>query len=167
MDELRFICGEIGSVQAMTSRAVREFDVEDTAVVLLRFDNGALGTFTLSDTVAAPWSWEISSGENPMYPQQQVDCYLFAGTEGSLAVPSLELWHYPGEKSWGAKLVRERVNVVRGDPLVRQLRHFRRVIRGEERPRVSGTDATRTLAAAQAIHRSAETGRAVMVDQVE
>ena len=41
----------------------------------------------LSDAVAAPWSWELTSGEAPNYPQRPENCYLFAGTAGSLAVP--------------------------------------------------------------------------------
>jgi predicted dehydrogenase len=86
LDDLRFICGEIASVQAITSNGARGFAVEDTAAITLAFVNGALGTVTLSDAVAAPWSWEITSGEAPNYPQRPENCYLFAGTEGSLAV---------------------------------------------------------------------------------
>jgi hypothetical protein len=50
---------------------------------------------TCSDTGAAPWSWELTAGENPGYPQQPEDCYFIAGTEGSLAVPSLRLGEAP------------------------------------------------------------------------
>jgi hypothetical protein len=67
IDDLRFICGEIASVQAMTANAARGNAVEDTAVIALRFADGALGTVTLSDAVAAPWSWEITSGEAANY----------------------------------------------------------------------------------------------------
>jgi predicted dehydrogenase len=43
LDNLRFICGEIVHVQALTSNKARGFAVEDTAALLLRFANGALG----------------------------------------------------------------------------------------------------------------------------
>lgn len=161
IDSLRFICGEIAEVRALTANAVRGFGVEDAAAVALRFTGGALGTVTLSDAVAAPWSWEITSGENPFYPQRPESCYLFAGTEGSLAVPALALWHYPGERGWGAPLACDRIEVAAADPLVRQLRHFCRVVRGEAEPRITGPDATRTLAATLAVHRAAESGRPV------
>jgi len=65
IDCLRYIIGEIASVQAMTSNVQRGFDVEDSAVLTFRFANGALGTMTLSDATPAPWSWETASGENP------------------------------------------------------------------------------------------------------
>ena len=44
LDCLRHICGEIVEVSAASSRAVREFEVEDTAAIVLQFANGALGT---------------------------------------------------------------------------------------------------------------------------
>jgi predicted dehydrogenase len=161
VDDLRFICGEISSVQALTSSAVRGFPVEDTAVMAMRFASGALGTVTLSDTVPAPWSWELTSGESPVYPQRPENCYLFSGTDGSLTVPKLELWSYRGEQSWNAPLVRETVEVVAEDPLTRQLRHFCEVIRGEATPRITGADAARTLATTLAVHEAARSGRTI------
>jgi predicted dehydrogenase len=163
VDDLRFICGEISSVQALTSSAVRGFPVEDTAVMAMRFASGALGTVTLSDTVPAPWSWELTSGESPVYPQRPENCYLFSGTDGSLTVPKLELWSYRGEQSWNAPLVRETVEVVAEDPLTRQLRHFCEVIRGEATPRITGADAARTLAATLAVHEAARSGRTIEI----
>ena len=163
IDDLRFVCGEIESVQAMLSSGVRGFPVEDTAAITLRFAGGALGTVTVSDVVPAPWSWEITSGESAIYPQRPENCDLFAGTEGSLTVPKLELWRYQGERSWTAPLMKETIETVAEDPLTRQLRHFARVIRGEEPPRITGTDATRTLAATLAVHRAAASGQAVSV----
>ena len=161
IDDLRFICGEIASVQAITSSAIRGFAVEDTAAITLRFANGALGTATLSDTVPAPWSWEMTSGEAPHYPQRPENCYLFSGTEGSLTVPKLELWRYDGEKSWTQPLIKQTLEVANEDPLTRQLRHFCRVIRGEETPRITGADAARTLAATLAVIDAARSGNVV------
>lgn len=155
IDDLRFICGEIEEVRAMTSNRARNFSVEDTAAVALRFANGALGTLTVSDAVAAPWSWELASGENPVYPRQDQNCYFFTGTQGSLALPSLELHSYKGKKGWYAPLTGEKLEVKHEDPQARQLRHFCRVIRGEEKPRIDGADATRTLAVVEAIRAAA------------
>ncbi len=164
IDDLRFICGEIASVQAMTSNAVRQFPVEDTAAILLRFANGALGTLTVSDTAVAPWSWELTSGENPFYPRTDENCYLISGTKGALTVPKLELWRYGEEQGWGAPLSLERLDARAADPLVRQIRHFCAVVRGESVPKITGRDAVRTLKAVQSVLEAARTGRAVELE---
>jgi predicted dehydrogenase len=155
IDDLRFVCGEIEEVRALASSATRGFAVEDTAAVALRFANGALGTLTVCDAAAAPWSWELTVGENPVYPRQEESCYFFTGTEGALAVPALTLHSYGERKGWHAPLGRKTLAVERADPQLRQLQHFCRVIRGEEAPRVDGADATRTLAVVEAIRRAA------------
>lgn len=157
IDDLRFLCGDIVAVQAMTSNAVRGYSVEDTAAILLRFANGALGTLTVSDTAVGPWSWELTAGENPFYPRNDENCYLISGTEGALSVPRLELWRYGEQKGWGVPLACERLPASGEDPLVRQLRHFCAVVRGEA-PKVSGRDALQTLRVVQAIFDSAASG---------
>jgi predicted dehydrogenase len=164
MDDLRFICGEVAEVRAMVSSAARGFDVEDTASIALRFVGGALGSITVSDAVAAPWSWELSSGENPAYPRQHENCYFFCGTQGSLALPRMELWAYGVQKGWYAPLSSEVLELKSEEPLARQLRHFCRVIRGEEAPRTGGEDATRTLAATLAVRQAALSGAPVLLD---
>lgn len=161
IDFLRFIAGEIRSVQAFTSSAVRGFGVEDSAAVAVRFADGALGTLTVSDTATAPWSWELTAGENPFFPQHTENCTLFTGTSGSLTLPRLEHWRYDGERGWGAPLTRRHIEVAPADPYVEQLRHFCRVIDGAETPVVSGADGMATLRATLAVKEAAETGRPV------
>lgn len=163
IDDLRFIAGEITAVQAFTANAVRGFAVEDTAVVNLRLVGGALASATISDTVATPWAWELTSGENPMFPTVAENCYVFAGTAGSLTLPRLELWRYGARTGWAAPLQRERIAVEPADPYVRQLAHFCRVAAGDEPPLVSGADATQTLAVALAVGRAAAEGQVVDV----
>lgn len=161
IDDLRFICGEIVAVQALLSSSVRDFAVEDTAVMAFRFACGALGTLTVSDTAVSPWSWELTSGENPFYPRNDENCYLISGTEGALAVPRLELWRYGAQSGWGQPLLRERLGVEMCDPLLRQIRHFCAVIRGEAAAKITGRDAARTLMATEAVFEAARTGRTV------
>jgi predicted dehydrogenase len=158
IDNLRFICGEVVAVQALTSNKVRGFAVEDTAALLLRFANGAVGTMTVSDATPAPWSWELCSGENAAYPRQEQPCYLFAGTAGSLSVPTMELWSYPGSAGWYAPLARNELHVPDFDPLVEQLRHFLAVIERREKPLISVEDAMATLAVVEAVNEAARTG---------
>ncbi|MFT3960752.1 Gfo/Idh/MocA family protein [Propionivibrio sp.] len=164
IDDLRYICGDVVAVQAMISHAVRRYPVEDTAVITLRFASGALGTLTVSDTAVAPWSWELTAGENPFYPRNDENCYLISGTEGALTVPKLELWRYAAERGWGFPLQRERLAVEATDPLVRQIRHFCAVVRGEAEPKITGRDAVRTLLAVQAVFEAARTGHTIEVD---
>jgi len=158
LDSLRFICGEIGQVYAQSSSAVRSLEVEDTLSISLSFDNGALGSVTASDASPGPWSYEATTGENLHYFHADENCYYFLGTSGSLAFPRMELWRYAdGEPSgWQYPMEKSYHNVSDVDPLVAQLEHFCRVMRGEELPIVDGRDGTRSLAVALAILESAE-----------
>ena len=122
------------------------------------FRDGALGTVSISDTVVSPWSWELTAGENPAYPQTDQSCYLIGGTEGSLSFPALEVWHYQGERDWHAPIVRAHVGTVDEDALAAQLRHFCQVVRGAAEPLVDGRDAARTLEVTLAVARALRAG---------
>jgi predicted dehydrogenase len=165
IDNMRFIAGDIAAVQGMTSNARRSFAVEDTAALLLRFKDGALGTVMLSDAVAAPWSWELTSGERTSYsyPKTGQDCYLFAGTEGSLGVPSLRLWRYEEAPGWQSPLPEERLAVEQADPIRVQAAHFADVIRGRAEPLITARDAARTLEATLAVAEAAAAGGEVVL----
>lgn len=167
IDGLRMLCGEIETVQATTAGSARDFPVEDTAAAVIRFASGALGSLIVSDAVSAPWSWEWTSNENPyFYPHESENCYLITGSRGSLAVPSLvHWWHEPGQ-GWGDPLTRRRASFVPADPYVEQMRNFAGVIRGKEKPVVSGLDGARTLAATLAIPLSAQAGRPLGIDDL-
>lgn len=166
IDNLRFICGEVTEVQAVTSNKVRGFAVEDTAALLLSFANGAIGTVTVSDATPAPWSWELASGENAAYPRQDQPCYLFAGTKGSLSVPTMQLWSYPGQSGWYAPLARTDVAAGALDPLAEQLRHFLAVIARRETPLIPVEDAMATLAVVEAVSEAARTGTRASPDEI-
>ncbi|MEZ4730451.1 MAG: Gfo/Idh/MocA family oxidoreductase [Caldilineaceae bacterium] len=163
IDALRFICGEITQVYAQSSSAVRGFAVEDSLAATLTFANGALGSVLLSDVATAPWSYEATTGENPLYFRTATDCYYFVGTTGALAFPSMALWRYadPNQVGWQHPMVTNHVTVDPADPLVRQLEHFCRVIQGEELPFVSAAEGTRALAVILALRQSAETNQPV------
>jgi predicted dehydrogenase len=168
VDDLRSLCGEIVAVQAFSSSATRGFPVEDTVAINLRFEGGALGTFLLSDTAASARSWEQTSRENSSYPHYpDEDCYLIAGTQGSLAIPTMRLKLYTGERSWWKPFHEDLIGVEPADPLARQLEHFCSVIRGTSHPLVTGRDAVQTLRATLAIHEAAQTGRPVHLPPAE
>ena len=161
---LRALCGEIAAVQAFTSQAVRGHAVEDTAAISLRFENGALGTLMLSDTTASGRSWEQTSQENkrfPTYPDE--DCYVLAGTLGSLAIPTMRLRQFAetAERSWMTPLHSETIAFDRADPLQRQLENFCAVIRGEAEPVVTARDGLQNLRVVDAITQAARSGAIV------
>jgi predicted dehydrogenase len=163
---LRALCGEIVAVQAFTSNATRGFAVEDTAAIALRFASGALGTFVLSDTAASNRSWEHTSGEDPRYDpahSDEDDCYLVAGTFGSLAVPTMRLLRYPtaDDQSWHKPLAKSRIALERADPLERQMAHFADVVERRAAPLVTARDGLANLRVVDAIVEAARTGRVV------
>jgi predicted dehydrogenase len=161
---LRLLCGEIVAVQAIASRAVRGFPVEDTVAINLQFASGALGTFMLSDTAACARNWEHTSRENAAYPTYpDEDCYVIAGTIGSLAIPTMRLKTYPKpeDRSWWKPFDVGVVDLVREDPLSRQMEHFGAVVRGEAKPLVSARDGLANLQITEAIVEAARTGAVV------
>ena len=161
---LRMLCGDIVAVQAFSSHATRGFPVEDTVAINLRFANGALGSFMLSDTAASARSWEQTSQENKAYPTYpDEDCYVIAGTFGSLAVPTMRLKTYgkAEDRSWWKPFELSVAAMTRDDPLRLQLEHFNRVIRGEAEPLVSARDGLQNLRITEAIAQAAMAGKIV------
>ena len=134
--------------------------------MLLEFASGALGTLIVSDTTVAPRSWEHSSGENPMYPHQPgQDCLFVAGTQGSLGIPTMQLWRQHGPGSWTEPFESTRLPLQAVNPLARQLDHFCDVVERRAAPLVNAADALNTLAATLAVHDAALSGARVMVPQ--
>jgi predicted dehydrogenase len=151
---LRMLCGDILAVQAFASHATRGFPVEDTVAINLRFANGVLGTFLLSDTAASARSWEQTSQENKAYPTyDDEDCYVIAGTNGSLSIPTMRLKTYPRpqDRSWWKPFEVGVVGMVRDDPIKHQMAHFGAVVRGEVQPLVSARDGLKNLRITEAI----------------
>lgn len=161
IDMLRHLCGEVVSVHAMESNAVRGNEVEETAVILLRFENGALGTVNVSDAVVAPWSWELTARENPIYPATNEVCYQVGGTEGSLSLPNLAFWSNESNRSWWEPITSTKFSFDLEDPLVCQMKQFAAVIKGEEQPLVSAHEGLQNQRVIEAVKTSAATGQTV------
>ena len=164
IDCLRMLCGDIETVGAVSSTATRKFEVEDTAGAVLHFASGAIGTLLVSDTVSACWTWEMGSRENPDRPNDIENCYIIAGTRGSLTLPYLQhRWHERGQESWDNPLTQLRVPVRPADAYHEQMRNFANVIRGTGKPVLDARGGTMTLATTLAITRAAQTGTQVRV----
>jgi predicted dehydrogenase len=161
IDLLRFLCGEITEVQAIMSPSARGHVIEDVAVAIFKFENGALGTVSVSDNAVSPWSWEATSGEYPVYPFTGQSAYQIGGSKGALSIPDLAIWQHDGEPDWWSPIESTALQVVTSDPLVNQINHFAAVIRGEAKPLVSGHEGLCTLAVIDAMREAAKTGRAI------
>lgn len=165
---LRMLCGEITQVQAMTSNAVRGFAVEDTASITFRFASGVLASFMLSDTAASARSWEQTSQENKAYASyDDEDCYVIAGTMGSLSVPTMRLKTYgkAEDRSWFKPYAVSTVALQREDPLCLQMDHFIRVIQGLDAPLVSAHDGLQNLRVVEAIAQAAANQQTVRLSE--
>ena len=159
VDLIRHLVGEVVSVHAHAAPSARGFANEDVAAAVLQFDNGAIGTVSISDSIAAPWSWEHTSNEYPIYPSTPENCYLIGGSDGSLSIPDLRLWrHENGSQDWWTPISAASQICGRSDPLINQLLHFAKVINGQEKPLVSGTEGLNTLRVIEAIQHSAASG---------
>ena len=158
VDLLRHLCGEVTSVQAQAAPSARGHENEDVAAALLRFASGALGTISVSDAVPAPWSWELTSGEHPIYARTSQSCYLIGGSLGSLSLPDLTLWRHDGEAGWWGPISATVAPRPARDPLEAQIAHLADVARGNAAPLVSGREGLGTLEVIEAIQTAARTG---------
>jgi predicted dehydrogenase len=166
IDCFRYICGEIESVQAVSSNRVRGFLVADTAALILRFSNGALGSMVLSDAVPSPWAWDIASGQAPYFPCTPADCYYIGGTRASLAVPSMTLYGYPNDGDWRDPVVSQRLPLEQSNCYLNELRHLVDIVRNRTSPICDARDGMLTLAATLAVDVAAREGRPVLVAEL-
>ena len=164
VDLLRYLCGEITRVQAQSAPSRRGFENEDVAAALLTFENGAIGTISVSDSIVSPWSWELTAKEYPVYPATDQSAYMIGGSKGALSIPDLSLWRHSGEPDWWSPIEASSGTFATSDPLVAQIEHFVEVIQGRAVPLVSGLEGLRSLKVIDAIQRSAEQGGAVDLD---
>ncbi|MCH2077272.1 MAG: Gfo/Idh/MocA family oxidoreductase [Rhodobacteraceae bacterium] len=151
LDVLRHLVGDIEEIKAFGSNAIRGFEVEDSAAIVMRFKNGALGTVTVSDTTVAPLSWEFTSGENAAYPNVPGPAYSIGGTKGTISIPDLTLWQHPAEQSWWAPIEGTSLSVSTADALDLQLDHFLNVCAGREKPKVQAIEGFKSLEAVERV----------------
>ena len=162
IDFLRFTVGEIVAVEAAASNRQRGFAVEDTAAALIEFENGALGTFFITDNAVSPWTTEQGVGESPEFPFSGQSNYRFMGRRGSIEFPELVQWTQAGgAQDWNQPIQAQRIHAPTIDPYAAQLDHFRDVIRGTVPSLQPVEDGARTLVATLAIAEAAAEGRRI------
>jgi len=163
IDTMQRLLGKITSVCAMSSNAIRGYDVEDTSAMALSFESGVVGTFILSDCTVSSLSWELTSNENTSYPLFPSNAYFVGGTNATLEIPSMRLIHYSNElsKSWWQPLTSTSLSRSSNSPIDNQLLHFTHVIAREQSPLVTVDDAFQNMLVANAMLVSAKSGSIV------
>lgn len=163
VDLLRHFCGEVKSVQAVAVQSRRGFENEDLATAILHFTSGAIATISVSDSIVAPWSWEMTARENPAYPATNESCYLIGGALGGMSLPDLRIWHHDDRLDWWQPISARSMLYNTEDPLVTQMLHFAQVIKGEATPLVSGIEGLKSLEVVEAVAQSSASNREIFI----
>lgn len=170
IDLLRFLVGNMTEATALLSSARRGFEIEDTAALAFRFENGALGSFLISDAGASPWSFEAGTGENPAIATSHQDYIRITGTEGALEFPSLTHWGRSGsgEIEWSKPLTATPgPRFAKVDPLLQQIDRFAAVVDGaEDDVLCTGADGIAAMEITLAAALSGHVGRTIAADTV-
>ncbi|HIC88389.1 MAG TPA: Gfo/Idh/MocA family oxidoreductase [Anaerolineae bacterium] len=150
IDTLRFILGEVEAVTALVDTLVYDYAVEDTATLLLRFQNGAQGVVSVAFTV----------------PEVDVDTLNFlelCGTGG-------RIWTSPLHSKDSDGLLRlltpegEERFIFQQSTHVALIEAFGRCIEDGEPVPVPGVEGLRGMAVVEAAYESARTGRTVFLE---
>ena len=166
IDCLRFIFGEIETVSSFSTNSLRGFQKEDVVSANLKFKNGILGNFLITDSGSSPWSWETDLGENVNLPKIGENSVRIIGTEGSLEFPNIKLWSYKNKKinnDWKDDIIKEDVLSSEVDPYVAQLLHFKDVVFRKTEPLTNAEDAMQTLKVALSILDSADNNKIINI----
>lgn len=181
VDLLQYLIGPIDSIYAEELRKLRSPQsniesndhVEEGAVIVISFKNGVKGTFILSDNVISPFNYEMGTGENPLIPKvnETSDFYTILGSNGTITVPGLKLFHQDNllKKGWWEPLQIENLSKnedLSGIPFQLQLKHFIKYLKGEEEAKCTADDAISAIIVVQAVRKSLETGLPVKVNDI-
>ncbi|UCF36832.1 MAG: Gfo/Idh/MocA family oxidoreductase [Acidobacteriota bacterium] len=151
LDLLLWLCGPVRRVVALTKTQLHKIETEDTAVAILEFENGALGTF------------EAATSAYPGFPRKVV----LSGSRGSATVEHdrIASLDFVGvEKASGQELARDR-NASESSAVVSNVSGHRRLLEDfiaaideDRKPLCDGSEGRRSIALVEAIYRSAREG---------
>jgi predicted dehydrogenase len=146
LDYSRFLLGEVETLSAFAGKlSDLELDVEDTAEIGLRFGGGVTGSVHLNYT------------QQP--PRHQLEIVCTGGTiRWDNAETTVEVYHAEKD-SWESLPLPEDFE---RDTLFRdQMKHFLKVVSGEEKPLCTLQDGIWALRLALAAHQSSEQGEVI------
>ena len=156
IDLLQWFMGPVKQVQARTKKIVHEgLEVEDLAMAMLEFENGAFG---------------VIEGSTAIWPGQPARLEIH-GSEGSVVMEdgALKSWQFAKKKPVDKKIEEllkqeSALGSGAGDPLSslkieghrRQIDDFTKAIQQGRKPRIEGKEGRRAVALIEAIYRSAD-----------
>ena len=156
IDILRWILGEVKEVSCFTSRSVViEAEVEDTAVVNLRFHNGTIGTINFNWARTAEGFHEL---------------IRIIGTEGEIAIRDGQEVILASPARFGdSDIHRLDASAEAGDvpeeQFLGQLQHFIDCIENNKTPITDGVSARNTVAVIEAAYESDQKGKIITIQQ--
>lgn len=154
VDLLEWMMGDVESVYAMSTTALARIEAEDTAVVILRFSNGALGAI------------EATTAARPTDLEGSISILGERGTVeiGGFAVNKMKTWNFV-DPAPGDEEVMQRFSVnppsVYGFGHQAYYDHVVDCIANAKRHLVDGLEGRRSLELINAIYESVETRREV------
>lgn len=170
LDILLWYMGEIDEVFGLWKNLNHPYiEVEDTAVAIIKFKNGAIGNVIVSNSQKPGIYGKVHvHGENGASVGVQTDggAMFIAGMSGILEPPVNDIWSVPGEEKlleqWKVE-DSEHFNSI--DPTVyymeRQIDDFLNAIRNKNEPLVNGEEGRRTVELFTAIYRSTRDNKPV------
>lgn len=163
LDLLQWFMGPIAEVFAYWDNLNHPYiEVEDTAVAVIRFKNGALGSIVVSNSQKPGLYGKVHvHGENGASVGVQTDggAMFIAGMSTVQEPPINDVWTVPGEESlltqWQAedRALFERVDTTTHYHQL-QVRDFLRAIIEDREPAVNGEEGRKTVELFTAIYRS-------------
>lgn len=153
IDLILHLMGPVKRVSAMCRRLVRNIAVEDTAVAMLEYENGALGVLEGTTSVTPGFGCEVEiSGDN--------------GTVG-LSGDKITRWEFPGSDEEEQEVDEEGDRGTASDPTaltntghVEHVRDLCEAIVDDREPAIPGREARKAVELIKAIYKSSREGGA-------
>jgi len=170
LDLLQWFMGPIDTLFGYWDNLNHSYiEVEDTAVVVIRFKNGALGSIVVSNSQKPGIYGKVHvHGRNGASVGVQTDggAMFIAGMTGIAEPPVLDIWSIPGEEKmkdvWNEK-DSAFFNSVDATEYYHQLQvqEFLQAVLKNQEPGVSGEEGRKTVELFTAVYRSQRDGRPV------
>jgi UDP-N-acetyl-2-amino-2-deoxyglucuronate dehydrogenase len=163
LDILLWFMGEVDEVYGIWRNLNHPYiEVEDTAVAIVKFKNGAIGNILVSNSQKPGIYGKVQvHGENGASVGVQTDggAMFIAGMTGVAEPPVNDLWTIPGEENLLGEWIKMDTEIFRNcDPTILymqyQIEDFITAIKDNKEPSVTGEAGRRTVELFTAIYRS-------------